>query len=110
DARVHGSPIPEPTERVMLPLRREVEGELHAVETLDIAIGQDGETQAIGGDARPDIAARHGIEDAPILRVEPVLADPEIEGPDRQAVADATDVFERQSVDDRIGTIAVGAP
>src|SRR5262249_17590638 len=110
DTGSHCSPVAGATERVMLPLGRKVEGKLYAVESLDRAVGQPIEAQAVGRDARPDTPVPDGVEDAPILRMKPVLSDAEIERTDRKTVTDPTNVLECQSIDDGIRTIAVSTP
>src|SRR5215831_3282888 len=77
------------------------------MEASELLVAEGVDAQAVGGDARLDRAGGEIVEDAAILRVEPILAHAQIHRARGDGVAHPAHVSTREPVDDHVGAVAV---
>src|SRR5437667_9720343 len=102
-------PVAGPAPGVLLGLGREVERELHVAQPAKLFIVEHARAVAVGGEGDDEPARVQLVEDRPELRVQPVLAGPEVHGADREAVANPAHVGERETIDPLRVAVAVRA-
>ncbi len=93
----------------MLALGGKVQRELHAVKASELLVIEGVDAEAIGRDARPDAAPSEVVENAPVLRVQPVLTDTEVDRAGRHGFAHPPNVKAGELLHHHVRTVAVCA-